>query len=99
MSTRDVNHGRDSHPGIREGNIVPQLEQTQDRLFLFGRAQLREGTGQVPTCSQDGGTAGSEIPVARCMKVRPAPTKTDEKLLDQEPVVEDDGSRRSGQGA
>ena len=44
MSTRDVHHGGDGEPKIRERNVLPQFKQAQYRLFLFEGAQLGKRT-------------------------------------------------------
>ncbi len=97
MPARDPNHHWHGRAGVRERYVFPQLEQADDRSLLLSCFQFVERAGQVPARAEDRGTTGAVVPVRGRVKLGPGFRETGEELLDQQPVVDDDGPGSTGQ--
>lgn len=84
-----LGHDRNRRSWIRQSNRVGQNQQTADRIRLPRGVQPEERPRQVPSGAGDRGPAGSVVPL-RSGVVLTILVQTDEDLLDQESVVEDD---------
>lgn len=95
MAACDIDHRRNRDPRIREPDIVSQLEQAEDPSLLLETRKLLEWSGQVATSTGHRGATRAVVPVTGGVEFDPAsgPAEADEEFLDEQAVVEDDGSR------
>ena len=97
MTLRDSSHARQDWPRVWEQDVAPQFEEAQDGPLLVCLLQLLERARQMASCSKHGRATCPVVPVESGVQGnRLVPAETDQQLLDQQPVVDDDQARGGG---
>ncbi len=90
MPSGDLNHLWHETSRVGKANDLWQLQQGANSPLLFGHLQLAEWPREMPTRAQNGGSAGAVVPVGGGVKLHAWSTDANEKLLDEETIVEND---------
>ena len=90
MASGDLNHLRHETSRVGKANVLWQFQHGTDSPFLFEHVQLAKRSREMPTSAQNGRSAGAVVPVGGGVKLHVWSTDADEKLLDEETIVEND---------
>lgn len=91
MTFRDLRHASHDWSRVWEQDIAAQFEETQDGPLLLCLLQVLERARQMASCSKHGRATCPVVPVESGVQGdRLVPDESDQQLLDQQPIVDDD---------
>jgi hypothetical protein len=84
-----LGHHRNRRPRVGETDGLGQRQQAPYRRCLMRGIKAKKRAREVSPGSADGGTAGAVVPIRRGVALALL-VEADEKVFDEEPVIEDD---------